>query len=200
MATSMSLSLIHISPRPGAQCLPAGRRRTAAGHRHDRSGDCPAPRQLRTVAGRRDCHQRRLAPGQLSQVRMSLPEQPGPRVVAASAVFAYLAFAATFRGPRPRFWQRMTGTAVVLGTTSILTSRELRRQRPRPRDLALGTAIAAGLYGVFAVGDRAARLVMPQGDQDIGNIYEPVSYTHLSSSGRSMPPSWAPPDSSGPSP
>jgi hypothetical protein len=103
---------------------------------------------------------------------MSLPEQPGPRVVAASAVFAYLAFAATFRGPRPRFWQRMTGAAIVLGTTSILTSRELRRQRPRPRDLALGTAIAAGLYGVFAVGDRAARLVMPQGDQDIGNIYE----------------------------
>jgi len=38
--------------------------------------------------------------------------------------------------------------------------------------LALGAAIAAGLYAVFAVGDRAARVVMPHGDQDIGNIYE----------------------------
>lgn len=93
-------------------------------------------------------------------------------MVLASSVFAYLAFAATFRGPRPRFWQRMTGTATVLGAASLLTSPELRRQRLRARDLSLGAVIAAGLYGVFWVGDRAARLVMPHGEQDIGNIYE----------------------------
>jgi uncharacterized protein len=93
-------------------------------------------------------------------------------MVAASGGFAYLAFAATFRGPKSRFWPRMTATALVLGACSLINSKELRRQRPRPVDLALGTAIAAGLYGVFAVGDRAARAVMPQGEQDIGDIYQ----------------------------
>lgn len=104
---------------------------------------------------------------------MQPPQQPSGRVAAASTAFAYLAFAATFRGPRQRFWQRMTRTAVVLGATSLLSSRQLRRQSGgRPRDLALGAAIAGGLYWVFAVGDRAARALMPSGDQDIGNIYE----------------------------
>jgi len=90
----------------------------------------------------------------------------------AGSVLAYLAFAATFRGPRKRFWQRMTGTAIGLGSLSLLSSKELRRQRLEPSDLALGAAIATGLYGVFAIGDRAARVLMPNGDQDIGNIYE----------------------------
>jgi membrane protease YdiL (CAAX protease family) len=93
-------------------------------------------------------------------------------VVAGSSVVAYLAFAATFRGPRRQFWQRMTGTAVALGTCSLFNSKELRRQRPRPLDLALGSAIAAVLYGAFAIGDRAARAVMPRGAQDIGDIYQ----------------------------
>lgn len=105
-------------------------------------------------------------------MRVRLPIQPTSQLVVVSSVFAYLAFAATFRGPRPRFWQRMTGTAAVLGAVSLLTSSKLRGQRPRAGELALGAAIAAGLYGVFAVGDRAARIVMPNGDQDIGNIYE----------------------------
>ncbi|HVC39440.1 MAG TPA: CPBP family intramembrane glutamic endopeptidase [Candidatus Dormibacteraeota bacterium] len=89
----------------------------------------------------------------------------------ASLAFAYLAFAATFRGPRPRFWQRMTSTAMALGGISLVLSHDLRRLRLGPRDLGLGAAIAAGLYGVFAVGDRAARVIMPAGAEDIGNIY-----------------------------
>ncbi|MGC1183970.1 MAG: CPBP family intramembrane glutamic endopeptidase [Candidatus Dormiibacterota bacterium] len=105
-------------------------------------------------------------------MRISLPDQPAPGVVVAGSVFAYLAFAATFRGPRKRFWQRMTGTAIGLGSLSLLFSKDLRRQRVETSDLALGAAIAAGLYGVFTVGDRAARVLMPHGDQDIGNIYE----------------------------
>ncbi|HVC22609.1 MAG TPA: CPBP family intramembrane glutamic endopeptidase [Candidatus Dormibacteraeota bacterium] len=105
-------------------------------------------------------------------MRIALPDQPAPAVVMAGSVLAYLAFAATFRGPRKRFWQRMTGTAIGLGSLSLLSSKELRRQRLEPSDLALGAAIATGLYGVFAIGDRAARVLMPNGDQDIGNIYE----------------------------
>lgn len=103
---------------------------------------------------------------------MQLPEQLSGRLAAAGTVLAYLAFAATFRGPRPRFWQRMTTTAVLLGSTSLLGSGRLRRTTVRPRDLALGTVIAGGLYGVFAIGDRAARALMPSGDQDIGAIYQ----------------------------
>lgn len=103
---------------------------------------------------------------------MRLPDRPTAVVVAASGVFAYVAFAATFRGPRPRFWQRMTTTALALGASSLFNSKDLRRQRPRPLDVAIGSAIAAGLYGVFAIGDRAARAVMPQGEQDIGDIYQ----------------------------
>ena len=105
-------------------------------------------------------------------MRVRLPQRPQSQLVLGSSVFAYLAFAATFRGPRSRFWQRMTETAAVLGASSLLSRRDLRQQRPRGSDLALGAAIAAGLYVVFAVGDRVARVVMPHGDQDIGNIYE----------------------------
>lgn len=101
-----------------------------------------------------------------------LADRPGRGVVVASSALAYLAFAATFRGPRKRFWQRMTATALGLGSISLLTDRDLRRQWGGPADLARGAAIAGALYGVFAIGDRAARVVMPQGDQDIGNIYE----------------------------
>jgi membrane protease YdiL (CAAX protease family) len=48
---------------------------------------------------------------------------------------------------------------------------ELRRLRIRPRDVALGLGIAAGLYGVFAVGDRMARRIMPNGGAEIEDIY-----------------------------
>ena len=92
--------------------------------------------------------------------------------MAASTVVAYGAFAATFRGPRARFWQRMTKTGLILGSAAMIGDRALRDQRPKPADLALGGVIAAALYGVFTVGDRAARVVMPQGARDIGNIYQ----------------------------
>jgi len=95
-----------------------------------------------------------------------------PPLMAATTVLAYAAFAATFRGPRPRFWQRMTATAMTLGSTAVLLDPELRSGRPRQRDLVLGAAIAAGLYGAFALGDRAARVVMPSGAEDIAQIYE----------------------------
>jgi membrane protease YdiL (CAAX protease family) len=83
---------------------------------------------------------------------------------------AYGALGAVFRGPRERFWARMTWTGLGLGTLAVAGGTELRR--PRPRDVALGLGIAAGLYGVFEVGDRTARVVMPHGADDIGALYE----------------------------
>jgi membrane protease YdiL (CAAX protease family) len=84
---------------------------------------------------------------------------------------AYGAFAATFRGPRERFWQRMTATGAALGTLALVGDSDLRRTRIRARDVALGLASAAGLYGVFRFGDGAARRVMPKGDEEIDEIY-----------------------------
>ncbi len=80
-------------------------------------------------------------------------------------------FALTFRGERRRFWERMTLTGFVLGTMALANEPELRRMRPRGRDLALGLGSAALLYGIFQVGDRMARAVMPRGAKEIRDIY-----------------------------
>jgi membrane protease YdiL (CAAX protease family) len=87
-------------------------------------------------------------------------------------LIAYPAFALTFRGPRDRFWDRMTTTGAILGALAIAGDRSLQRPRLRSRDVALGLGIAAGLYGIFQVGDRMARKVLPSGDENIGDIYE----------------------------
>lgn len=103
---------------------------------------------------------------------MHLPDRPHPAVTAASVAGAYGAFVSTFRGPRERFWQRMTRTGLALGGVALATDASLRHVRPRPRDLASGAAVAAAVYGVFQVGDRAARAIMPNGAEDIGDVYE----------------------------
>lgn len=86
-------------------------------------------------------------------------------------LIAYPAFALTFRGPRDRFWDRMTTTGAILGTLAIAGDRSLQRPSLRGRDMALGLGIAAGLYGIFQVGDRMARRILPSGDENIGDIY-----------------------------
>ncbi len=97
---------------------------------------------------------------------------PASAIAGIGLVAAYLAFAATFRGPRPRFWQRMTRTGLMLGGLALAGDADLRRERPRLTHLVAGAAIAAGLYGVFQIGDRAARRVMPHGSREIGDIYQ----------------------------
>ena len=66
----------------------------------------------------------------------------------------------------------MTATGAILGTLAIAGDASLQRPRLRRRDLALGVGIAAGLYGIFQLGDRMARRILPAGDQNIGDIYE----------------------------
>jgi membrane protease YdiL (CAAX protease family) len=81
------------------------------------------------------------------------------------------AFAATFRGPRPRFWARMTATGLLLGGLALLANPSLRRTRVGRREVALGLASAAALYSTFRLGDRFARRFVPGGDRQIGEIY-----------------------------
>jgi membrane protease YdiL (CAAX protease family) len=66
----------------------------------------------------------------------------------------------------------MTLGAGSLGLYALAVEPELRRERPRPRDLAVGLASAAALYGVFQAGDRLARRITPAGEGEIAAIYE----------------------------
>ena len=86
-------------------------------------------------------------------------------------LIAYPAFALTFRGPKEKFWDRMTMTGAILGTIAIAGDKSLQRPRLRGKDVALGLGIAAGLYGIFQVGDRLARRILPAGDENINDIY-----------------------------
>ena len=81
------------------------------------------------------------------------------------------AFAATFRGPRDRFWRRMTATGTMLGGLALVGNRRLWRTRIGTRDVALGLASAAALYATFRFGDRFARRFVPGGDAQIRDIY-----------------------------
>jgi len=81
-------------------------------------------------------------------------------------------FGGTFRGPRDRFWSRMTTTGLTLGSFALLASQDARRVRIGPREVALGLASAGTLYGTFWLGDRFARRFVPTGERDIEEIYQ----------------------------
>ncbi len=59
-----------------------------------------------------------------------------------------------------------------LGAYALAVEPALRSERPRLRDFARGLGSAAGLYAIFQVGDRMARIIMPAGDREIAGIYE----------------------------
>jgi membrane protease YdiL (CAAX protease family) len=81
-------------------------------------------------------------------------------------------FGLTFGGPRRRFWQRMTGTGLALGSLALTARPELRKTRIGWRDLWLGISSAGLLYGLFQLGDRFASRLLPTGSRDIQAIYQ----------------------------
>jgi len=54
----------------------------------------------------------------------------------------------------------------ALGSLALLTEPEARRARLGLRNVVLGVASAAGLYGLFQVGDRAARIIGGEGGEE----------------------------------
>jgi uncharacterized protein len=66
----------------------------------------------------------------------------------------------------------MTMTGAILGTLAVAGEPSLQKPRLRSRDVMLGVGIAAGLYGIFQMGDRLARKTLPAGDENIGDIYD----------------------------
>jgi membrane protease YdiL (CAAX protease family) len=65
----------------------------------------------------------------------------------------------------------MTAGVLGLGAFALAAEPAIRRERPRARDLPLGLASAATLYGIFLAGDRLARRIMPHGASEIDAIY-----------------------------
>ena len=98
-------------------------------------------------------------------------ERPGRLGLAVGLIAAQMAFAATFRGPRARFWSRMTMTGLTLGGYALALRAPLRTTRIRPWDVVLGLLSAGSLYVTFQVGDRFARRFVPSGERDIADIY-----------------------------
>jgi uncharacterized protein len=96
---------------------------------------------------------------------------PGLLPLALGLTGAAAAFAATFNGPRDRFWDRMTLTGIGLGSFAILTSAPARRARVRPWHVIAGLSSAAVLYVTFTIGDRFARRFVPGGEDQIRQIY-----------------------------
>jgi len=77
---------------------------------------------------------------------------------------------AAFRGKRG-FWAKMAAGVGSLGAFALYANPDLRQTRVRPADVARGIASAGLLYGIFQVGDRFARKVMPNGGAEIDDIY-----------------------------
>jgi membrane protease YdiL (CAAX protease family) len=94
------------------------------------------------------------------------------RVLVAGLGTAYAAFALTFRGPKPQFWNRMMLTGLALGSLALAKQPELRHTRIGPKEVASGLASMAALYVIFQVGDRLARIILPKGASEIDAIYD----------------------------
>jgi uncharacterized protein len=94
------------------------------------------------------------------------------RDFAAGLGLATVVWALAFRG-KSHFWQKMAVGVGAMGALAVAANPDLRssRNRPRPRDLGVGLGTAAALYGIFRLGDRFARRVMPSGAEDIAEVY-----------------------------
>jgi membrane protease YdiL (CAAX protease family) len=83
---------------------------------------------------------------------------------------AAVLWTAAFRG-KSGFWAKMAAGVGSLGAYALYANPDLRKTRLRPADVARGIASAGALYGIFQVGDRFARRVMPNGGAEIDDIY-----------------------------
>lgn len=77
---------------------------------------------------------------------------------------------AAFRG-KSGFWAKMAAGVGSLGAFALYANPDLRMTRLRPADVVRGMASAGILYGIFQVGDRFARRVMPNGSAEIDDVY-----------------------------
>ena len=101
---------------------------------------------------------------------MSTPQRIRGRDFAIGLTAAAALWTVAF-SRKQRFWETMAVGVGSLGAFALYANPELRKTTVKPRDLAVGLGTAVGLYGVFQVGDRVARKVIPSGAADIEDIY-----------------------------
>jgi uncharacterized protein len=102
-----------------------------------------------------------------------------PAATAVGLLVAPLAIAVSFRGPRDRFWSRMTATGAGLAAVALLARRPSPPMRPpgphgRPSagSVLLGIGSAVALAATFQLGDRLVRRVVPGAGEQIRAVHE----------------------------
>jgi membrane protease YdiL (CAAX protease family) len=93
------------------------------------------------------------------------------RAALRGLAFALPLWAFIFRSRRGNFWVRMTLGAGSLGLYALRARPEMRRDRPKGKDVATGAISAGILYLIFQLGDRLSRRIMPTGEEDIQAVY-----------------------------
>ena len=90
----------------------------------------------------------------------------------ALAFALWTAMFSPLTAPHVDFWRMMTASAVALCVLSVAFDRGcLRRIRWRVSDVALGAAIAAALWGVFWLGDKASAWMFDFARPQVDAIY-----------------------------
>ena len=94
--------------------------------------------------------------------------------MAAGLVVAATAWALLFVPGPERFWDRALSAGLVIGVYGAVAQRHRLDDLLRPElfDVGLGVVAAAGLYGVFWVGDRILRRFVPALAADVGDLYD----------------------------
>ena len=94
-------------------------------------------------------------------------------VVVAGLVVAALAWAVLFLPPADRFWDRALPAGLAIGIYGAVAQRHRLDDlwQPGALDVAIGVVAAAGLYGVFWVGDRVLHRFLPALAADVGELY-----------------------------
>lgn len=99
-------------------------------------------------------------------------EAAAPALAVGLAVAA-AAWAWLFLPPPPGFWARAAAAGAAIGAYGALAQRHRLGLllRPTAPDVALGVPAAAALYGVFWVGDRVLRRVLPAVAAQVDDLY-----------------------------
>lgn len=94
-------------------------------------------------------------------------------VLVAGLALAAVAWAVLFVPGSRRFWDRALVAGLAIGVYGAVAQRHRLDDlwRPAALDVGLGVVAAAGLYGVFWIGDRTLQRLLPAVVADVDELY-----------------------------